>query len=229
MVQLNLLPDVKLEYIKTKRTKRLVILGSLVVIVVSIGLFTAMFSYVKIAQKQHMKHLDNDIDSGISTIQNTPEIDKILTVQNQLTVINGQHDQKAAVTRALPYIAQLLPAGSKVNQFDVDITGQTMSLTGITPDIVNTNKLVDTLKFAQYKTKSGLNGSPFSDVVLTSYGAESGKESSFAISMKFDPVIFKNTEEVSITVPGIVSTRSSTEKPNIQFDAKTKAPQGGGN
>lgn len=235
MIQLNLLPDVKLQFIKARRTKRLVILTSSLAIVVSIGLFGLMFSFVNGVQQRHIKNLDKDIDSSISKIQNTPEIDKILTVQNQLASINPKHQEKPAANRVLPMIADLIPAGSALTEVNVDFTSSIISISGATASVPDTNKFVDTLKFAQFKAQT-INpdgslgevkeGKAFSEVVLGTFSTVSADgRYGFAISLKFDPVIFLNTEKVEITVPGIVSTRSSTEKPNLQFTEDNKSGQ----
>lgn len=221
MIQLNLLPDVKLQYIKTRKNKRSIIIIASFVVIVSIGVTSLLFSFVYVGQRAHMKHLDHDIDSGIGTIQNTKGINEILTIQNQLGVLNAKHSEKPAITRALPYVAQMLPSGGKLTGVNVDFLNATMSIEGSTTDINATNKLVDTLKFAEYSTQSGLKGKPFSDVVLSSFSTQTGA-SSYSITMKFDPVLFKNTEEVTLTVPGIISTRSSTEKPVIEVDKKVE-------
>ena len=226
MVQLNLLPDVKLQYIKAKRNKRFVMLLSALVVAVSVGLFVIMFGFVFGVQKHRSDSLEKDIKNGISTIQKTPEIDKILTVQNQLQVINAKHEEKPATARILPYIAQTLPAGAKLTSLNADFTTGIINLSGTTSDINSSNKLVDTLKFAEYRTKKDnpndeQTGRAFSEVVLSSYSTEAGK-SNFTISMKFDPILFKNTETVELNIPGIVSTRSSTEKPNIEFIDKNQ-------
>jgi Tfp pilus assembly protein PilN len=236
MIQLNLLPDVKLDYIKARRNKRTVMLFASLVIVVSIGLFIMMLTFVG-AQRLHLSNLDKDIDSGVAEIQNTPEIDKVLTVQNQLSVLNAQHDQKPAVTRVLPYFAQLLPPGASITTLNVDLVGNAIGLSGKAANINDINKVVDTLKFAEYRTKSGQSGKPFSDIVLGGSGigdensdsgvSVSGATQQFTVSMKFDPILFNNLEEVEITVPGMISTRSSTEKPNISFDKQQTETEGG--
>lgn len=226
MVQLNLLPDVKLEYIKTKRTKRLVLSLSFLVIAVSVSFFIFMLIFVDGIQKKHMSNLDKDIDEKVTTIQNTPEVDKILTIQNQLAVINGKHDEKPTATRLLPYLAQVLPNGSKLTELKADFKTNTITITGNTTDINAINKFVDTLKFAEYTIKPDAKGKPFSQVVLSSYTTDPGK-AEFTVTAKFDPVIFDNANEVTLVIPGIVSTRSSTEKPNIQFDQKSQSLEGG--
>lgn len=227
MVQLNLLPDVKLQYIKAKHTKRFVVLVSSLVIVVSLSLLIIMLGFVYGVQKKHSNDLEHDIEKGIATIKSTPEIDKILTIQNQLQVVNTKHEEKPAAIRVLPYIAQMLPAGAKLTQLSTDFTGGTMNISGTTASINDTNKLVDTLKFAEYRTKKDdpnqeQTGKAFSEVVVVSYGADK-TTSTFSINMKFDPILFKNTETVELSVPSIVSTRSNTEKPNIEFIEKPQS------
>ncbi len=221
MIQLNLLPDVKLKYIKTKRTKRTVIGISLIVIVASVALFIFMFSFVNVAQRGHIARLEEDINLSITEVQNTKGLNEILTVQNQLNIVSEKHKEKPAADRILPYLSQFLPEKSKIATISTDFTVNSISFIGNTTSIGDTTKLVDSLKFAKYKTKSGAEGSPFISVVLSSYTADVGN-SDFSINLVFDPIIFNNTEEITIEVPGIVSTRSSTEKPQIEFTEPVK-------
>jgi Tfp pilus assembly protein PilN len=238
MIQLNLLPDVKLQYIRAKRNRNLVLFGAVAVITVSVGMFVLMFSFVKGVQGEHIKNLTEDIDKGINVIENTQDLDKVLTVQNQLGIVDTKHQEKPAATRALPMITQLLPEGSSVQTYSVDFAGSQISLTGITQDINATNKLVDTLKFAKYTAKTitvnadgkielgeAKEGKAFSEVVLSSFGTEPGN-ASFTITMKFDPLLFANSEEVAIVVPDQSSTRSITEKPNVEFIQSEDSGQG---
>ena len=61
MIQFNLLPDVKLEYIKAKRTKRSVMLVSIIATGVALGISIMLFLTVSVLQKQHINNLNNDI------------------------------------------------------------------------------------------------------------------------------------------------------------------------
>jgi hypothetical protein len=118
-------------------------------------------------------------------------------------------------------IATLLPSDTKLTQLDVDFAENTISIGGTAPNVPAVNKIVDTFKFANYQTKADQSDKAFSEVVLGSYAmSEENNEITFSIKMKYNPIIFDNKEEVSVFVPGIVSTRSSTEKPNIQFVEK---------
>ncbi len=229
MIQFNLLPDVKLEYIKAKRMKRLAFSSALIVVAVSLSIFIFMFIFVNAIQKQHLKNLDSNIDKDVAEIQQIPEINEILTVQNQLSVINGKHDEKPATVRTLRYVSEVLPENTSITSLNVDYKTNKITIGGKTKDLAITNKFVDTLKFTEFETKSGKKGKPFSAVVLKSYNSDKttgGIE--YSVVASFDPLIFDNNEEVTLVVPGIVSTRSSTEKPNINFEPSSQPQESGG-
>jgi ABC-type lipoprotein release transport system permease subunit len=81
MIQLNLLPDVKIEYLRTNRNKRLVIGISLIVIVASIGILLLLASIVYGFQKKNLSDLNKDIATYNKQLKDTPELDKVLTIQ----------------------------------------------------------------------------------------------------------------------------------------------------
>ena len=92
MIQFNLLPDVKIKYIKTQRTKRMVILVSLLVSAASLALVTIMFVSVQVIQKKSLNDLSKDIVAETKQLQDVQDLDKILTIQNQLTALPALHD-----------------------------------------------------------------------------------------------------------------------------------------
>src|SRR5687768_13026732 len=108
MIQFNLLPDVKIAYIRTKRLKRLMLVSSVVAIIVSVVLILFMISFVTV-QKRHVGNLDKDIDRLIAEIESIPELDKILTVQNQLNALPALYAGRPAVTRLPSYLDQTTP------------------------------------------------------------------------------------------------------------------------
>ena len=108
MVQFNLLPDVKLQYLKAERTRRLVISVSLVASVASLALLLLLVSVTQL-QKKHLSDLSKNIKADSAKLENQPDISKILTVQNQLNSLTNLHNSKPAVSRLFPYLAQLVP------------------------------------------------------------------------------------------------------------------------
>ena len=109
MIQFNLLPDIKLEYIRALRRKRLIVFASIIVIIVSCVVFTILFVTVRVGQKSSLKDLDRDINSSLKTLQSKPDLDKVLTIQNQLKSLPGLHGEKVMSSRLYDFLTQLTP------------------------------------------------------------------------------------------------------------------------
>ncbi|MDB5185908.1 MAG: putative Fimbrial assembly family protein [Candidatus Saccharibacteria bacterium] len=216
MIQFNLLPDVKLEYIKARRLKRTVMTFSVVSGIAALALTILLFVVVNVFQKQHMNHLTADIKRDSQKLQQTQDLDKVLTIQNQLNNLTPLHEKKAAASRIHTYLAQVTPANTTYAKVEVNMIDSKMSFTGAADSLKTINQFVDTLKFTKYTASSAQEVNAFSEIVLTSFGRDD-KGASFEINLKFDPVIFDNTQQISLNVPTITTTRSVTEKPGDLF------------
>jgi uncharacterized protein YoxC len=224
MIQFNLLPDVKLEYIRAARSKRLVMTISVLVAAAALATLIILVMTVMVFQKQHMNHLSSDIKKYSADLKGTPDLDKILTIQNQLTSLSGIHEKKPDTNRIIPYIKQITPAAASISSLNIDFAASTVTVTGTADSLVTVNKYVDTLKFTKY-SDGQTTTEAFSDVVLTTFG-RADKGASYTINFVFDPVIFDNTKTVTLTVPNIISTRSSTEKPAVLFETTNTNTEG---
>lgn len=223
MIQFNLLPDVKIKYIKTQHTKRTVMLISLVASAAAIALVSVMYVSVQIVQKKSLNNLSANIVKETKKLNDTQDLSKILTIQNQLSSLPALHGAKPVSSRVLGYITQVTPAvGVSISKLDVDFTTNSITITGTADSLATVNKYADTLKFATYKTATTESGKPFSNVVTTStLSTTNVKEASYMLSFTFDPVLFSNTELPVLTVPKITSNRSETEKPSAVFKEDT--------
>ncbi|MCA9333450.1 hypothetical protein KC963_00195 [Candidatus Saccharibacteria bacterium] len=222
MIQFNLLPDVKIEYIHAERVKRSVILVASIVAGVAFAIFLMLFISVNFLQKQHLNNLNKDIARDTAQLQAIPDIDKILTVQNQLNSLTSLHEAVPATSRLMPYLGQVTPAQASISDVEVDFTANTMKISGSTDSLVTVNKFIDTLKFTTYTTN--LDSEPknaFTNVVLSSFAVDEDSVT-YQISLQFDPQIFNNTVQVTLNVPKTVTTRSETEKPSDLFQAPTQ-------
>lgn len=222
MIQLNLLPDVKIEYLRTTRNKRLVIGISLIVIAASVGVLLLLTSVVYGFQKKNLSDLNKDITTYNKQLKDTADLDKVLTIQNQLTSLTKLHEEKIDATRLFSYLTQLTPSAASISQLDMDVAANTITIAGNanTLDIVNT--YIDTLKFTSYQTVGqdgtveGESTKAFTNVVLSQF-SRTGSGAVYTITVSYDPVIFNNTTQVKLTVPKIISTRSLTEQPTDLF------------
>ena len=109
MIQFNLLPDVKLDYIKAQRTRKLVFSMSFIVSACAIALLVLLLS-ASALQRKHLSDLSNDISKESKTLRAKSNIDTILTVQNQLDSLTALHDAKPAAGRLSSFLNALTPA-----------------------------------------------------------------------------------------------------------------------
>jgi hypothetical protein len=240
MNQFNLLPDVKIQYIKARRTKRLVMVISIGASALSIFVMLLSVVTVDVVQKKSLRNLNSDISISTTKLKAVPNLNQILTVQNQLNTLTGLHNQEPVSSRLFGYITQLTPNGVTLSDFQISfLTTDTIEISGNATNLGLINQFVDTLKettYASYATDTAgqnqeaadqayftthnsypadsQNGSKlaFSDVVLSSFGTTTSG-SSYTIDMKFDPAIFANTNNIALRVPvGTVSSTSALFK-----------------
>lgn len=217
MIQFNLLPNVKLEYVKAKRNKRVTLLIASLVAGLTLIILIVLFVGVHIVQKKYSADLSKDIKTESKTLDNVHDLNKILTIQNQLNSLPKLHDQKPVATRLLGFVKQVTPAKVSIAKMNINFTDQTISITGSADAISSVNKFVDTLKFTTYNTSEKTTGSAFSSVVLAAFGKDD-KGTSYSVTLKYDTVIFSNASDVTLVVPpGKITTRSETEKPDQLF------------
>lgn len=203
MIQFNLLPNVKQEYVKAKRTQRMVLLISVGVGAASLFLLMLMLVTVDVVQKKSLHDLNTDISKYSNQLKSVADLDKILTVQNQLTTLTGLHDAKPVVSRLFGDIAQMTPNQVSISNLSVDYAANTATITGATPSLDVVNAYIDTLKTTKYRADASTDATQklaFSKVVLSTFGRDT-KGATYTITFSFDPAIFSNTGPVTLVVP----------------------------
>lgn len=217
MIQINLIPDVKAQYIKAIRLKRIIYGVSFIVIAASLTVFAILFSYANGVQKLTLNNQQKDIDKLSSQLDEVADLDKILTIQNQLSSLDSLHSEKPVASRLYSFIPQITPPNVSLTRFGVDFDPSvpTIEIRGTANNQEDVNRFVDTLKFTKYTiTGSEDQQNAFGEVVLVSFDA-SDKESNFNIALKYNPELFSGEyENVQLIVPSQVTTRSTTERPN---------------
>ncbi len=199
MVQFNLLPDIKLEYIKSQRTKHLVTFIATLAGLISIGLLLFSMFVVYVVQDQYIKALTKDISKYTTELKDTPDINKMLTVQNQLSRLTKLHEEKNQSSRLFSYIQQTTPAKTNLNKLKLDYADSSLTLGGTAPNLDEVKVYTNALKAARYTAGSSESTSAFKDVVLSSFSRDT-KGANFTITTKFDPVLFNLTQNVQLEV-----------------------------
>lgn len=218
MTQFNLLPDVKLQYIRSQRLKQTVVVAAVITGAVSLFVLIVMFLVVNVFQKKYIHDMNSDIKNSISQLNQIPDLDKILTVQNQLNSLPNLHNTKPVVSRLSTYLSQVVPAQVDISNLNIDFDQHTMIITGTANSLVTVNTFLDTLKFTTYTVGGSGSNNAFPSVVLTSFStddtAATKNKATYTITASFDQAIFDSQQAVKLVVPaGKITTRSETEKP----------------
>jgi len=231
MTQFNLLPEIKLEYIKAEKERRLVIGITALVTVISIIIAVTLYGLTFI-QKNQINNYAADINEQGQLITGQKNLNDLITIQNQIGTITSLHNQDPAVSDLAGYLNQLIPVNASISSLTISFNSgsnaslggapsNAVTLSGSADSLATVNQLVDILKYATFSVK-GTPGSQqaFSAVVLTSFGVTStgsGPTASYTINFNFDPTLFNITDQVSLNVPSIVATRSELEQPKVLF------------
>lgn len=240
MAQLNLLPDVKLEFIQAQRKKRMVMAIGAISSAASLAIMVLLLLFVHVAQKQHLKALDNDINASVETLKQNPDLDKILTVQNQLASLPALHNDKLISSRTFEYLQKVTPQKATISDVVLDFDTNVLNIKGSSDSLQTINKFADTLKFTEFKIEgdSPIQDKAFTNVVLKTFTVEdptllAGGGIEYELEMSFNPAIYENSEPnnegsspVSFIVPNIISTRSATQAPASLFAPKPTEGEG---
>lgn len=225
MIQLNLLPDLKKEYIKSQKTKGLVISVSILVTIGAVGLSALLFVYVTFLQQIQINLATDDINQKETQLKAVTDIDKYLTVQGQLAALPDLHNNKGSYSRLFDYLGVINPSSpSNINLSNLQLSAdtKTMILTGTTGTFETLNVFVDTLKNAEitYKVNSQgdtLKDKMFNQVLVQASGLAhvSGKNLvSFTVKVVYNPVVFDvQSTDITPNIPHITTTQSVTQSP----------------
>lgn len=223
MIQFNLLPDVKLEYVKAQRTKQTVFTTALMAAGSAFAVFLLLFITVHVVQNKSIDDLDRDIKKYSNTLKSKPDIEKVLTIQSQLSVLSQLHDGKPATTRTFGFVQQITPIDVTISELVVDYEANTISISGQSKSLDRVNTLVDTLKFTTFDQADQKGDKAFSNVVLTEF-TKNTTATTYKVNASFDPLIFDNSVKPKLVVPSRISTRSVVEQPvNLFMQSELRA------
>jgi Tfp pilus assembly protein PilN len=230
MIQINLVPDIKQEFLKAQNNKRVVITLSMLVSGSFIAIVILLWSYVTVVQGTHTKNLDNHIAELLAQYQSPDNISKVLTVNGQLSALPALHQQKPAMTRLANYLAKLIPNDITIDNIDIDITNGTIGIKGLGKQTVSVEKFITSLKNAVYYINPGDSGEAitaqrvFNNTKLSSFGTTEEDEATFEVSTSFDSTIFNNAIDIILTIPKTTSDEVEFITPEELTQARENTP-----
>ena len=221
MITLNLLPDIKKEYLNTQKFKRLFIVGSIIISSVFVAATVLLALFVFGVQRLQLSNVQSEIDNSLSQLQSVQDLDKIVTIQKQLDVLPGLHDEKPAANRLFSYLSTLVPNNVSLSKVEIAFDADSLSgeLSGSASSPKDINIFVDTLKNAQFTYEGAETPiKPFNSVVLADPVVETD-EVTYKIAIKFGALLFDSTlKGAKLSVPNITTTTSVAERPALFED-----------
>jgi Tfp pilus assembly protein PilN len=224
MITFNLLPDVKLEYLKTKRLQARVIGIAVLTTIIVIGLVVLVALWVYGAQTLQKGYLTNEIQKNHAKLEAVPDLEKYLTIQNQLNSLSTLHEGKNDFSRLLKFLPGLNPEKpNNVTLTNVEVLvseeGESMSFQGEVNDYTGLNTFRDTLTNATFKhgdTEEKL----FETVTVASSSLEKSEKGGsivvFDIATTYNPNAFlSSTKNPTIVVSPMSTTRSVQASPDV--------------
>ncbi len=223
MIELNLLPDVKQEFIRAQRLKRVIISLMVLISAGAIGVVVLIGFYVYIAQPVRGRFVDGDIKKYSEQLKKNKNLTRDLTIQNQLATVTKLHQDKGVYDRLIDFLKTLNPVepnNISITKARLDSTTGLLSIEASASNYQAIAVFNDTLKNASLSyTDNETNESKkvplFSTVQITetSLGQDSAgaQVAAFKVALIYDPNAFSwNIRNPVVIVPSENTTPSAT-------------------
>lgn len=236
MIEINLLPNVKRELLKTRAMRNRVISISFLVGGASIAavVVLALILGSQIAAEAVQNGVVKDRNDKLMAVE---DLNKVVTIQHQLTKINEQHSRKKLNSRIFDVVTAVNPvAPNNVSFSDIKVNPESKTIT-LEGSAVNGYSALETLKKTILNTKvQTTDGDKSSEVSLTkeikdgdtSFGenSEGKKVLQFSFSFEYAEELLApaNNGTVSVLTPtGKVDVTDSRQGiPDSLFKSNSK-------
>lgn len=236
MIEINLLPNVKRELLKTRAMRNRVISISFLMGGASIAAVVVLVLILgsQIAAEAIQNGVIKDRNDKLMAVE---DLNKVVTIQNQLTKINEQHSGKKINSRIFDVVTAVNPvAPNNVSFSDIKVNPESKTIT-LEGSAVNGYSALETLKKTILNTKvQTTDGDKSSEVSLTkeikdgdtSFGenSEGKKVLQFSFSFEYAEELLApaNNGTVSVLTPtGKVDVTDSRQGiPDSLFKSNSK-------
>lgn len=207
MIQINLIPDVKQDYLRAQRTRNIAISLSIIAGLASVGLL-AVLGLIVAGQIGLDLKAKSDIKTEFNKLQSVEDLPNLLTIQNQLSVLPDQHEKASRDSRLFNVISAINPAEPNNVSFSsvkLDPENSTVTLEGSAPGgypaVESLKKTIESTKFEYAADKDGgntgvesVNMASNTSVTSTNFGedASGARVLRFTISFSYAEGLFTN-------------------------------------
>lgn len=219
MIEINLLPAVKQDFIRARRLKRVITSVSILVTIIALGLLGLAATVVYAIQPVTSGFLDKAIDEDLAKLNKDKNLTRNLTIQNQLSSITELHEQKGNVVNIFEYLKALNPAAPNnltISKMQLDPSTTTMNIEASAADFSRLAIIKDTFNaavFSYAKPKDDGDGfdkvkdeKVFSEVNITDPSLSNDSDGKSVVSFKmaliYNPLLFDWTlKNIIVSIP----------------------------
>lgn len=137
IVEINLLPDIKRELVRTQIMQSRVITVSILVSLSAAAVVVILALTAFLGQGVKLLSLDNNIKDEFTKYEQYPGVDQIITIQNQLANIDATHRDKPITSRLMTVVVSMVKGSNdsvKLSKISFDQSSQTITLEGQSKD-----------------------------------------------------------------------------------------------
>ncbi len=224
MIEFNLIPSVKKEFLRVQFLKKIVVFVSLIVSSVILIVFIGLFILVSVIQKNQLNNINQTVQTDSSRLTGNTSLNRILTIQNQLSSLPNIEAKLPSVNRLFGYLNQLTPTKAYISQINLNFASDSFSIQGSSNSFSTVNQFVDTLKYTNFYFNNNKKQTKlaFSNVLLSSFSYNSAssnpnQNATYTITFNFNSDIFNNQDSIHLNVPNLITTRSILDQPTVIF------------
>jgi len=208
MIEINLIPDIKQEFLRARQVRTMVVSGAIVIGIASVGIVVLLAIYLFGVQSLRSSLADSDITKKEQELKSTQDLSNMLTIQSQLSSIGTLHNEENTTSRVFDLLTAINPASPNQVTFSnvkfdaangiIHIDGQAAN-GFVAADVFK--KTIQATKF-RYKdgdktetvpiTKAGEGSESGVVIANLSYGEDStgAKVLRFSVDLTYDPLLF---------------------------------------
>lgn len=211
MIQINLLPDIKQEYLRARRTRNTAI--SIAIIAgLAAGAVVVLLALILGALATREVFVDNTINTEYEKMSQVENLSELVTLQNQLDLISSQHENKSMNSRLFSFLQAINPTSPNDVQFSsvtLNPESSTLTLEGMSdggyPAVESLTKTIANTEL-EYVSGQERYSEPVAvkiAVAETGYGEDSsGKRVvRFKVTVEYHQKLFANTAK-SVKIAG---------------------------
>ncbi len=237
MIELNLLPDIKQEFVHAQRQKRLVVSVMVLTSIGAVALVLLLGFYAYAVQPVRNTIEDNLIADNSKKLKSNKNLVRNLTIQNQLSSITGLHEMKPLYQRLFDFLKVINPSApnnisiSEASILQNEEGRNILVLEASAKDFQAVKVFQDTLENAKLTyvldgKKSEEKLFDLVDITEQALGTRSDGEkvASFKVGLEYNENTFAwNASKVSVKIPNKNTNQTAQ---NVFADAPTVTKEG---